>query len=1556
MAAWLPQNIQRRLLLYFLQKISLFSQVDVSTLDVSLGSNSQFSFHHLDLDVESLIIPNVVVRSGYVKKLDLKLTVSGGVNVIADGLSFVLKPSPDDNLDTLGFSITKTVLDLTSSMVDIQNGEAKPLEAEDWSSDGEDSHSQLPKNVQPTLLQSMRNKGLEIALANLSVCVENATFTFLFPENITLEATLANATFKTSSERRLVDLQEFKVRCIRKFESLKDPHLPEASNESMGTSKTESTSLYLSALQTAPDPSEEEYSSMTNNCEVDQLFCINNAQMSFEGFRSVDDFEVRDLEVKIDTIEVGAYAFFTSNYPVLKTLMKIISLETSAPKVKAANLNNYKRFQLEQEMDGAVQFSSLSISRIDILLSSKLRLVVKNLGISRRQTELIQMSVNNIHFLFEGKKHECFSQVDELEILNFSFNCKTSFLDVNLYHELRLNICVEVLDELMDSFAAVSRALEDWQTYTSNKRVSSTNSRTLFHKINSRLILLTLTLPEGSLDFKIPSLESTDTNLLTMPEFTVTFRDKFGNHQKFSMKDVALRSQTTMTQTCTYDIGSNERLVSSKSIWTIKDISFSGRLEDIFCLCNRLQLLSTRLKEKFKSSNISKAKGPGPPRKNLKKSVRIMNASSITYKQSLVVKCVVKIDKIKIIIKESLGEGFGNIEGTVEKGIIHIPDDGDFTFCSEAIGLKRVANGEKELFISNFNFTRDVTKPSLLLHLKNGKTLQLILNTCSLYYHARLLDFLQDTKNQGENTNGKKTMHPEKTAPVTDNKSVELKLNDCALHLRPYRLKSELLIAVNRSILVIEFPSLSFRGSLKALSILLIDDLANIKSTTNITTSLSSHFVKSGFANLGRLDVVSLSGSFNELGLNCQVNAGTLFLSVCADSNHTLTQVLADLKPPISFSDDAKYQTRIPLTDVFEDVEPFYFTEDKIQSGDLNVKEESIAVIDDFFNQVSDLPSNQSSVLLGSTVADARVSGSLLQAVEGYFDTEKSEIPTANSGDDTNCNVSLSVSVSRLSIKLYDGFDWKFTRSGISELIKTMENEIRQNHKSQAGEQVAGSAFDSIYIFAPGSESGEVKLRHIVNEDIQSGQKLNLEEENEKLRLRPSKAHKALIDVQHLKITFKGFDIDGLTKSQSNESADTLNEIKLCCNSFEIIDNVFTSTWNKFLTRLKGETPFEGAPMLDAKIKTVRPIDFLAATEIILTVRVSPLRLHVDQDTLDFLIRFGEFRDTRFALIDEYPDILYFQKVEINSVDVKLDYKPKKVDYAGLKSGHTSELMNFFILDGSKIKLKHVVLYGVFGLPELNKALNKIWTPDITGTQLAGVLSGVAPMKTLVTLGTGIKALATLPVQEYKRDKPVIRGVQKGAQIFMKVATGEIVRLGVKVASGTQSVLENTEGYLGGKVSATAILDDELEVDLVSEATFRKYEKLIGGRNPTAGGSSDPDAIVVEQASSVGSPRVFSLYANQPGTIQKGLSQAKGAMERNSSIAYEAIKRAHREFTAAANAQESASSVAHALPVAILRPLIGVTEAISKTLQGLSNELNENQLQELEQKYKSRKR
>ena len=63
--------------------------------------------------------------------------------------------------------------------------------------------------------------------------------------------------------------------------------------------------------------------------------------------------------------------------------------------------------------------------------------------------------------------------------------------------------------------------------------------------------------------------------------------------------------------------------------------------------------------------------------------------------------------------------------------------------------------------------------------------------------------------------------------------------------------------------------------------------------------------------------------------------------------------------------------------------------------------------------------------------------------------------------------------------------------------------------------------------------------------------------------------------------------------------------------------------------------------------------------------------------------------------------MVYIQKFEISSIKLKLDYKPKKVDYAGLRSGKAGEFANFFTLDGSTLTLPKVKLFEYRVHPKL---------------------------------------------------------------------------------------------------------------------------------------------------------------------------------------------------------------------------------------------------------------
>ena len=307
---------------------------------------------------------------------------------------------------------------------------------------------------------------------------------------------------------------------------------------------------------------------------------------------------------------------------------------------------------------------------------------------------------------------------------------------------------------------------------------------------------------------------------------------------------------------------------------------------------------------------------------------------------------------------------------------------------------------------------------------------------------------------------------------------------------------------------------------------------------------------------------------------------------------------------------------------------------------------------------------------------------------------------------------------------------------------------------------------------------------------------------------------------------------------------------------------------------------------------------------------ILPLRLHVDQDALDFITRFFEFKDSSSPSNSTSADALFFQRVEVNSVRLQLDFKPKRVDYVGLRSGHTNEFMNFFILDRADMVLRHVILYGVAGLERLGKTLNDIWMPDIKRNQLPGVLAGLAPVRSIVNVGGGVRDLVLVPIREYRKDGRVVRSFQKGALAFAKTTTTELVKLGAKLAIGTQTVLQGAEEFL----NQPQPLSQHHRTGLAAEWEDAGLDEIEKKR--------------------------ISLYADQPLGVIQGLRGAYASLERDLVSTKDAIVAIPGEIIESGTAGGAAKAVLRGAPTIILRPALGVTKAVGQTLMGATNSLD----------------
>jgi autophagy-related protein 2 len=514
---------------------------------------------------------------------------------------------------------------------------------------------------------------------------------------------------------------------------------------------------------------------------------------------------------------------------------------------------------------------------------------------------------------------------------------------------------------------------------------------------------------------------------------------------------------------------------------------------------------------------------------------------------------------------------------------------------------------------------------------------------------------------------------------------------------------------------------------------------------------------------------------------------------------------------------------------------------------------------------------------------------------------------------------------------LFDGYDWQRTRDTISKAVKDVE--IKATERRSRGSRISPSAedeeesvigdflFNSIYIGIPANKDPR-ELHREINHDIDdftsetgsyattttvtgagSHQGRPTSKREKKLRLHRSKHHKMTFEL-------KGVSADLIIFPPGSEETQSSLDVRV--KDLEIYDHVPTSTWKKFATYMREAGEKEsGTSMVHLEMLTVKPVPELAASEIVLKATILPLRLHVDQDALDFMSRFFEFRDETAKLSDAPGDVPFLQRVEINAVQVKLDFKPKRVDYAGLRSGRTTEFMNFFILDGADMVLRHVIIYGVSGFDRMGQTLNDIWMPDVKQNQLPGVLAGLAPIRSLVNVGGGVRDLVVVPMREYRKDGRIVRSIQKGALAFAKTTSNELVKLGAKLAIGTQTVLQGAEDLLTAP-NAPAF-DDSLEEDEAKK---------------------------------------ISLYADQPVGVVQGLRGAFSGLERDLLLARDAIVAVPGEVVESGSAKAAAKAVWKRAPTVILRPAIGVSKAVGQTLLGAGNTLDPSNRRKMEDKYK----
>ncbi|XP_061598995.1 autophagy-related protein 2 homolog B-like [Cololabis saira] len=258
-------------------------------------------------------------------------------------------------------------------------------------------------------------------------------------------------------------------------------------------------------------------------------------------------------------------------------------------------------------------------------------------------------------------------------------------------------------------------------------------------------------------------------------------------------------------------------------------------------------------------------------------------------------------------------------------------------------------------------------------------------------------------------------------------------------------------------------------------------------------------------------------------------------------------------------------------------------------------------------------------------------------------------------------------------------------------------------------------------------------------------------------------------------------------------------------------------------------------------------------------------------------------------------------------VPIRLDYHGKHVSmdqgtFAGIIFGLTQ-------LNCSELKLRQLCYrQGLLGVDKLfSYAINE-WLNDIKMNQLQGLLSGVAPIHTLVKLAHGLRDLVWLPIEQYRKDGRIVRGFQRGTASFGTSTAMAALELTNRMVQAIQAAAETA-------------------YDMVSPVPDERDLKRV---------------------------KRYSHYgqSHQPVDLREGVAKAytvvKEGITDTALTIYDTATREHeqRGMTGAVG------GVLRQLPPAVVKPLIMATEATSNVLGGMRNQIHPDARQEESQKWR----
>lgn len=422
------------------------------------------------------------------------------------------------------------------------------------------------------------------------------------------------------------------------------------------------------------------------------------------------------------------------------------------------------------------------------------------------------------------------------------------------------------------------------------------------------------------------------------------------------------------------------------------------------------------------------------------------------------------------------------------------------------------------------------------------------------------------------------------------------------------------------------------------------------------------------------------------------------------------------------------------------------------------------------------------------------------------------------------------------------------------------------------------------------------------------------EDHNEQLRRdRSRRKHHRNVN-KYFQLTFQGLKLkhDSFVDSKEHRLASYLD---LSVSDFYIAEAISNDDPIKLMGEWMNELEHprdDSDGMIMLQIVTKHPIlrvsadGKLMSDESRATLELLPLRCYLNQKALRFIRNFfasniGPDDDIGDGLVDDNDEIdddelinIFFNTFKVRPCKLKVDYLPEKMDMESLRDGNYTEILNLCPLEDMIINLAAVENHDLCGWGSVFSELAGKWLEDICSTQAHKFFTRAAPVQLLSTLGDGVADLAL-----------VIIVPEDNASAYLKNVVGGTTSFASKVAVEAISTSAKLTKFAANQITTRAL--------------------------PTSPLPSRPRNV----------PRNAGDTA---GHAYKSL--VRGLREANHNICVIP----YREYQQS-GASGAARGAIRGIPLGVVAPIAGASEALSYTLLGIRNQLRPDKRKEEENAY-----